>query len=428
MLNVQRIRKLFPGLNELVPLEDGRRTLGINLDNAATTPPFIYALNSISNFSPMYSSIHRGTGYKSIMCSEFYEEARESILDFLNAPRNKYTVIFVKNTTEGLNLLSHKLVEKNDNVLSTFMEHHSNDLPWRNKCKLDYVDINEDGSLNMLDLESKLIEKDIKYLTVTGASNVTGCVNDINALASLCHRYGTRIIVDGAQLIPHKSINMSGCCIEEEIDFLVFSAHKMYAPFGIGVIVAKKEFLEDNNEPFIKGGGTVELVTKDIAIWDRSPLKDEGGTPNILGIVALISSMKLLNQIGMDNIHDEEIKLTSYLLNNLKRLPITVYGPNNAKNKVGIVSFNISPLYHEQVATKLSNEFGIAVRNGCFCAHPYVEKLLKIPEEEIEYYVKNYDKVKKPGMVRASLGVYNTREEIDRFLYAIEYIIRRRYI
>lgn len=427
MLNVQRIRKLFPGLKELVPLEDGRRTLGINLDNAATTPPFIYTLNSISSFSTMYSSIHRGTGYKSIMCSEFYEEARESILDFVNAPRSQYTVIFVKNTTEGLNLLSHKLVGKDDNVLSTFMEHHSNDLPWRNKCKLDYVDVNEDGSLNISDLEIKLITKEVKYLTVTGASNVTGCVNDINALASLCHKYGTKLIVDGAQLIPHKKINMGGYGIDDEVDFLVFSAHKMYAPFGIGVIVAKKEFLEDDDEPFIKGGGTVELVTKDIAIWDKSPLKDEGGTPNILGIVALISAMKLLNQIGMDNIHCEEIQLTSYLLNNLKRFPITIYGPTNAKNKVGIVTFNIDPLYHEQVATQLSNKFGIAVRNGCFCAHPYVEKLLNVPEEELEYYVKNYDKVEKPGMVRASLGVYNTREEIDRFLYAIEYIVRQRY-
>ncbi|WP_027632275.1 aminotransferase class V-fold PLP-dependent enzyme [Clostridium hydrogeniformans] len=425
MLDLQKIRKLFPGIYDEVPLDNGKKIIGINFDNAATTPPFIYGIRSIEKFASWYSSVHRGAGYKSKICSDFYEDARDRILKFFNAPKDKYEVIFTKNTTEGLNLLSHLLVNEENKVLSTFMEHHANDLPWRGKCHLEYVNINkDDGTLDILDLEDKLKRNEIKYLTVSGASNVTGCVNDINKLAKLCHKYGTKIIVDGAQLVPHKKVNMLGNGSGEEVDFLVFSAHKMYAPFGIGVVIGLKEELK-NKEPFIKGGGTIKIVTENKVYWDESPARDEGGTPNVFGVVALLTSMQLLDNIGMDNIHNEEVKITNYILNGMKGLPIDIYGPLTTDNRLGIITFNVDGMGHSEVANSLCSDFGISVRNGCFCAHPYVEKLLGISEEDMEYYIKNYDKVEKPGMVRISLGVYNTLEEAKRFLYALRYIIRK---
>ncbi|MEW8956303.1 aminotransferase class V-fold PLP-dependent enzyme [Clostridium sp.] len=423
MLDVQKIRTLFPGINDQVPLDNGRKTLGINFDNAATTPPFIYGIKSIEKFASWYSSVHRGAGYKSKICSDFYEDARERILNFFNAPKDKYEVIFTKNTTEGLNLLSHLLVNEKDSVLSTFMEHHANDLPWRGKCDLDYVSIKSDGTLDLENLEAHLKKKKIKYLTVSGASNVTGCVNDVNKLAKLCHKYGTKIIVDGAQLVPHKKVNLLGGSKGEEIDFLVFSAHKMYAPFGIGVVIGLKEELK-NKEPFIKGGGTIKIVTEHKVYWDESPARDEGGTPNVFGVVSLLASMQLLDSIGMNRIHDEEIRITKYILDNMKKFPVDIYGPLTTDNRLGIITFNVEGMGHSKVANELSSKFGISVRNGCFCAHPYVEKLLGITEEDMEYYIKNYDKVEKPGMVRVSLGLYNTLEEAKKFLCALKYIIR----
>lgn len=421
----ESLRSLFPGLENEVPIAGGRYVKEVNFDNAATTPPFNYCLKNIEEFSQWYSSIHRGTGYKSRKTTEFYDQSRQEVLKFVNGNNEKYTVIYVKNATEGLNKLSYKLIKsKDDIVLSTMMEHHSNDLPWRSKCIVDYIDITPDGKLDINDLIYKLekYKGRVKVVTVTGASNVTGIINDIHFIAKLVHKCGAKIIVDGAQLVPHKKVSMIGNTIEEDIDYLVFSSHKMYAPFGIGVIVGKKSELNEK-EPEYSGGGTIKYVTPKRVVWDDTPMRDEAGTPNVLGVMGLMSSMEILDKIGMDNIYREEIYMKNYLLKKLRTLPISIYGQDKEAQGVGIVSFSIGELSHRYIAETLSKYFGIAVRNGCFCAHPYVQRLLDVNDHEMDFYIRNQN-LEKPGLVRASLALYNTKEEADRFIEALYRICR----
>lgn len=419
-------RKLIVGLEKEVPLRDGRKVVGINFDNAATTPPFTSVVKEIVKFSPWYSSVHRGTGYKSQLSSKIYDEARESVLDFVKADREKYTVIFVKNTTEGINKLSYRLItDKDDVVLSTCMEHHSNDLPWRDKCRVEYVEVDKKGILCMEDLEFKLkINKGkVRLVAVTGASNVTGYVNDIHKIAKLAHEFGAKILVDGAQLVPHVEVDMKPCDSDEHIDYLVFSAHKMYAPFGIGVIVAPRECFR-YGVPEYKGGGTVQFVTRDDVDWDEPPNKEEAGSPNILGVVALITAIQELKRLGMKNLEAQEIMVTEYALKRMKKLPfVKLYGSSdNETRRVGIIPFNIIGIPHDVIAKTLSEDAGIAVRSGCFCAHPYVQRLLSISKSEMEIY-RSHPKLSKPGLVRLSFGLYNNFNEIDIFINKLNKII-----
>ncbi|WP_426349655.1 aminotransferase class V-fold PLP-dependent enzyme [Alloiococcus sp. CFN-8] len=427
-MNMKDYRSLFMGLEEYVPVKSGKYVVGINFDNAATTPPFKSVIDNIAEFSGWYSSIHRGKGYKSKLCDEFYEEARKTILDFLDGSPEAYNIIYVKNTTEGINKLAYRLIDCREGViLSTRMEHHSNDLPWRGKCKVDYVEVDDSGRLSLEDLSSKLekYKNNIKLFTFTGISNVTGIQNDVNFIAELCHSYGCRVMVDGAQLIPHKKVKLKGNGRNDYIDYLVFSAHKMYAPFGLGIIVVPKECFI-NGEPEYKGGGTVKFVTDDEIIWDEPPHKEEAGTPNFFGIVALLSAMKELSRIGMKNIEERERILTEYFIREIRKIQdITIYGDNEYfKDRVGIISFNLNDFHHDIVSDLLAEEYGIQTRSGCFCAHPYVQRLLKMSKKDIEEY-KNTPGAKRPGMVRVSLGLYNDREEIDYFLNALELINRR---
>lgn len=424
--DIKDYRGLFMGIEEQVPLKDGGFITGINFDNAATTPPFKKVIKNIVDFSPWYSSIHRGKGYKSRICDEFYDKARHTILKFLNGSVNKYNVIFVKNTTEGINKLAYRLIDcKEGIVLTTRMEHHSNDLPWRDKCRVEYVEVDKQGRLSVEDLINKLRENrgNIKLVTLTGASNVTGYVNDVNLLACICHSYGCRIMVDGAQLVPHKKINLNGTGEYDYIDYLVFSSHKMYAPFGIGVIIVPKDCFQ-KGDPEHKGGGTVKYVTDNQVIWDDPPYKEEAGTPNFMGIVALLSAIRELNIITMENVNLMEEELTSYLIKGLSSIKeVDIYGDYvNIGDKLGITTFNVTDISHSELAETLSGNYGIAVRNGCFCAHPYVQRLLKLRDEDIEQYIHN-PSYEKPGMVRISFGLYNNKNEVDYFLNALEQII-----
>ena len=417
-------KNLIHGSNTLAPLKNGTKAPYINFDNAATTPPLISVMNEINNFSYYYSSVHRGTGYKSIISSNYYEKAREIVLNFVGGNPHSHMVIFVKNTTEAINKLSYALedVIQDGIVLSTEMEHHSNILPWRYKYPVDYVKVDEKGRLSLDHLEyllKKYMGK-IKLVAVTGASNVTGYVNPIYDIARLTHKYGAKILVDGAQLVPHHPINMS---FPEPIDFLAFSAHKMYAPFGTGVLIAPREVFK-NKMPDQVGGGTIKLVTKRKVIWGDPPYKEEAGTPNLLGVVALVKAIETLSEIGMDEILYYEKTLIKYALKRMRYLPnITIYDDYNIENKVPIISFNIDRLNHGAVAMILSTEGGIGVRNGCFCAQPYVHKLLGISPEDIEKYLKDKS-LPRPGMVRASFGMYNDYEEIDMFLELLETICK----
>lgn len=427
-LSQSSYRHLVVGADTKIPLKNGQFGSAINFDNAASTPPFVSVMEEINNFSTMYSSIHRGTGYKSKLSSELFEEARSIVLKFVNADPHQDTVIFVKNTTEAINKLSYRLWNGNKRsvILSTWMEHHSNDLPWRNKFQVDYVKTDPNGKLSLEDLEYKLKKHmgNVKLVTVSGASNVTGYVNPIHKIAELAHRHQAKILVDGAQLVPHNAINMKPKNSHQHIDYLAFSAHKMYAPFGTGVLIGPQDTFKQGISEFV-GGGTAETVTHDWVVWENAPHKEEAGTPNVMGVVALVAAIKTLTALGMKNIDHYENELTNYANLKLKSIPgITLYSHTApGEPRIGVIPFNINGMAHEQVATILSNEAGIAVRTGCFCTQPYIQQLLSISPKQMQFY-KNNVNAPRPGVVRLSFGLYNDFSEINTLIHLLERITK----
>lgn len=418
------------GVNTKIPIVNNKKVTAINFDNAATTPPLVTVMEKINNFMPLYSSVHRGAGYKSIYCSNLYEESRNAVMTFVNADPSKHTVIFGKNTTEAINKLSYRLTRRNKEniILSTSMEHHSNDLPWRDMYTVKYIKLDQYGKLSLTDLSTKLkmYRNRVKLVTITGASNVTGYVNPIHAAAKIVHRYGSKIMVDGAQLVPHAPVNMRPDDSEEWIDYLAFSGHKMYAPFGTGVLVGLKDTFI-HNSPEYTGGGTVKLVTDNKVIWSDPPYKEEAGTPNIVGVLALSEAIKTLTSLGMKSIDAYERRLLRYTMQKLSKIrDIKVYSSTNMNiERIGVIPFNIKGISHEITAAILSNEAGISVRSGCFCAQPYVKKLMGISDKEMNYYINNPD-LKRPGMVRVSFGIYNNFAEIDIFISLVEKIVKNK--
>ena len=418
-------KNLVVGSNSKVKLDNNSYVHCINFDNAATTPPFKSVLKGIVEFSPNYSSIHRGTGHKSILSSKVYEEARETVLDFIKGDSSYHTVIFLKNTTECINKLSYRLKDSLEDkiVLTTLMEHHSNMLPWRYRYNTEYVEVDSCGRLCLEDLKYKLeiYKGKVGLVAVSGASNVTGYINPIHEIAKLCHEYGAKILVDGAQLIPHSPFDMMDVNCQEHIDYIAFSSHKMYSPFGIGVLVAPKEdFLEGFSEQI--GGGTVKYVTMKNVVWDDPPAKEEAGTPNLMGVVGLTNSIKTLQKLGMENIEVYERELVKYALNRMEKIPnLIIYDDKDVDKKVSIISFNIEDLDHSVLAKILALEGGIAVRNGCFCAQPYVQRLLNISDLDSENY-SNDETLPRPGLVRISFGLYNNYNEIDLLIYLLNKI------
>ena len=424
--NIDEIRKLFIGLDNKIVINGKKQVIPINFDNAATTPVLKKVMRAVLKASENYGSIARGDGQKSQYSSDLYEECRRYVIKYFNAPLNKYTAIFIGNTTEGINKLSNILIEnKNDIVITSRMEHHSNDLPWRGKCDLKYVEVDEKGRIIMEELEEmfSIYQDRIKYVTITGASNVTGYITDIRRVAKLAHKYGAKLIVDGAQLVPHRAINICGKEDDDYIDFLIFSAHKVYAPFGSGAIIGLRDELE-KYPPDTKGGGTVERVLDDEIIWLSTPEKNEAGSPNFFGAVALMQALKEMNKIGLELIESNEKKLLKILIDGMKNFErVILYGDNeNIEDRLGIMVFNIDRLCYEMVGEYLASIRGIAVRQGGFCAHPYTRRLLGIKSNEIEEYIK---KNGMPGMVRVSLGAYNSEKEVNIFLETIEYICKK---
>ena len=421
-----KYRELFNGIEVPVKLIDGESVCPINFDNAATTPPLKKVDEFIYENMMMYGSVGRG-GHKSSYCTKAYEVSREEVLDFFGlTPNDGYEVIYVKNTTEGINLLATLLCNRNHNkILTTRMEHHANDLPWRNVAQPFYAEVDENtGKLEIDTLEDRLkkAQGTIKYVSVTGASNVTGYITPIHEIAKLVHQYGAKLIVDAAQLVAHREINIKGKTKDENIDFLVFSGHKMYAPFGSGVVIASKQMLEEC-PPFLKGGGTVSFVLDNDVYYKDTPYKDEAGTPNFLGVMAVVAAMTVLKKISFEAIQAHEEILRNHLLLGLKQISkVILYGDYLEQNRVGVIPFNIQGMHQDKVGEFLQDKRGIAVRTGCFCAQPYVMRLLGIDNEERYKYLVN-PKLEKPGMVRASFGLYNTIEEVDEFLNVIEMMV-----
>ena len=416
------LRNEIVGVGQSVPLLDGSIKTYVYLDNAASTPAFRHVHEKVTEFLTWYSSVHRGAGFKSLISTHVFEEARQTVASFVGADPTTSCVIFVKNATEAINKLANRFDWRPDDViLSTSMEHHSNDLPWRPKAHVEYVGLRPDGSLDVNDLALKLerFRGRVRLVTTTGASNVSGFLPPIHDMAEMAHSYGARFMVDCAQLAPHRAIRMGAPGAPRSLDFVVLSGHKMYAPFGSGALIGPDEFFRAGS-PDYRGGGTIEIVTPDEVYWAEPPDREEAGTPNVIGAVALAASIRTLSQVGMDAVAAHEAELTGYALRRLQDVPgLRVYGssdPDALENRLGVISFLMESAPHGKVAAILGFEGGIGVRNGCFCAHPYVLRLLGIEQKQFEGYkarVLDHDRTDIPGLVRVSFGCYNTCEEID---------------
>ncbi len=429
--HLSKIREQIVGINQQVPILDGRTRPYIYFDNAASTPVLKEVLQCVNDFMPWYSSVHRGSGLKSQVATAAFEEARHIVGDFFGANSSDHVVIFGKNTTEAINKLSYRLeLNKKDVVIISLLEHHSNDLPWRQTAQVVRLGSDKQGRLIEQDLDSLLskYKNRVKLVAITGGSNVTGHIPNIYKIAEKAHSAGAQILVDCAQLAPHRSVDMKSLSDPQHLDYIVVSAHKMYAPFGTGALIGRRDTFE-SGVPELCGGGTIDVVTTKKVEWAAPPDRDEAGTPNVVGAVAMARSLKILSKIGMDQIAAHEADITSYMLEKLNSISaVTILGddnPSNASNRLGVIPFKVKNMPNGLVAAILSAEWGIGVRNGCFCAHPYVTQLLNVPTKEIERFRKEVisgDKSHMPGVVRASFGMYNTKQEVDVFAKAVEMI------
>ena len=420
------IRSSIIGADTKVKLADGTEVPFIGFDNAATTPSFRQVLEEIEKELEWYGSIGRGKGQKSEHSTAVFEEGRLAVLNFVGADPGKYTAFYVGNTTDGINKLASALIENpNDIVLLSRMEHHANDIPWRKLCRTVYADVDEMGRLVLEDVERLLIEYggQIKFLSVTAASNVTGYLNDVHAIARIAHRHGAEIIVDGAQIVAHRPFSMTGADESENIDYFIFSAHKMYAPFGSGAVIGPTDRLNQHIPNFF-GGSMVDVVTDSFETYLPAPARYEAGSPNYLGIVAMLKAIDILqNKIGFDYIVEHEQRLLTRIIGGLNNIPgIILYDDvKKIDDKVGLIVFNIDGLSSANVAQLFAERRGIAVRQGAFCSHPYVFRLLGIPDDQITQDMYE-DDFSMPGMVRVSFGIYNTEDEVDSFLETVRQI------
>lgn len=431
-----RWRERIVGLDETLPLLDGRLARYISLDNAASTPPFRNVVDAVHRFLPYYSSVHRGTGFKSRLSTATYDEAHDAVARFVGADTATNTVIFGKNATEAINTLAfHYPLPPRSVILTTAMEHHSNDLPWRGRAQIVRARVTPEGRLDEDDLDRLLAAygERMALLTVSGASNVTGFIQPIHRLAGKAHAVGARILVDAAQLAAHCRIDVKPDHDSEHLDYVVLSAHKMYAPFGTGALIGHRDtFLR--GAPQHQGGGTVEIVTPTDVQWAGLPDREEAGTPNVVGALAMAVAAQTLMDAGMDSVTRHEAALTAHALEQLRSVPgITIYGerdPARCDERVGVITFNVGAVPHALVAAILGYEAGIGVRSGCFCAQSYVAHLLGLdPVEQARRQREHLagDRSRRPGMVRLSLGLYSTVDEVDALVAMVQRIAREDY-
>ncbi|MEZ5286885.1 MAG: aminotransferase class V-fold PLP-dependent enzyme [Vicinamibacterales bacterium] len=407
----------FFGLDAQVPLAGGRLARYINLDNAATTPPLRAVVDAVHESLRYYASVHRGAGYKSRTSTAAFERARETLARFVGADPVRDVVVFGRNTTDALNKVSNRLPMPGDAVVvSTLLEHHSNDLPWRRRARVVRARITADGRLDEADFDRLLAlhAGRIALVAVSAASNVTGVVQPIHRLARKAHAAGAPIVVDAAQLVAHRRLDMRPHGHPEHLDFVAFSGHKMYAPFGSGALVGPRSAFEQG-PPDAVGGGTVDIVTESDVAWGALPDREEAGTPNAVGVVAMAAAAEVLTAWDLDSVDAHESALAAYARSRLSEVPgVTIYGEppsRDRSDRVGVIPFNLAGWHHDEVAERLGREGGIGVRNGCFCAQPYVAALLGIPPASVGAFQGSH--AGRPGMVRISLAAYNTGEEID---------------
>ena len=399
MLDTEKIRQDFPILSRKI-----RGKPLIYLDSAATSQkPKAVVEALVDYYTQTNANIHRGIHALSEEATALYEGAREKVARFIAAPRPS-TVIFTRNATESINLVSHawglRHVQPGDEIILTEMEHHSNIVPWQllaqtKGAKLRFIRVNADGQLALEELP-QLISGKTKLIALTLMSNVLGTINPVRAVIQTAHAHGIPVLVDGAQGVPHLPVNV----VDLNCDFLVFSAHKMLGPTGVGILYAKEALLEEM-DPFLGGGDMIRDVWLDHSVWNDLPWKYEAGTPNIADVIAFGAAVDYLERIGMPDIHHHEQELGRYALKRLLEIDgLTVHGPRDPMIRGGLVSFEVKGLHPHDLGQLLDAE-GIAIRAGHHCCKPLMRKMGLV------------------ATARASFYLYNTEEEIDALVQAI---------
>ena len=404
-LNIEKIREDFPILKRKV---SGGKPL-VYLDNAATTQKPLAVINAIHDYYMNYNSnIHRAVHQLAEEATLEFEKTREKVAEFINA-RSTEEIVFTRNATEAINLVAYSWgrtnVKKEDRIVITELEHHSNIVPWQiltseKGAKLDYVGTDDNGYLKLQEymnyLESSK-KKKVKLVSVSHMSNVLGTIVPVNDMIKMSHEKGIPVLIDAAQSVPHMPVDVQ----KMDCDFMAFSAHKMLGPTGVGILYVKKEILE-NMPPFIGGGDMIKEVHKYETRYNDLPYKFEGGTPNIADVIGFSAAIDYLNKLGMDKVREHEVELTEYALDIITKVKgVTLYGPRNTEDRGGVISFNIGDIHPHDLAT-IMNDHGVAIRSGHHCAQVLMERL------------------DVAATSRASFYIYNTKEEIDIFVSALE--------
>lgn len=374
------------------------------LDSGATTQKPKYVIDAIKNYYEHdNANPHRGAYKLSIRATEVYDEAREKVKKFINA-KDAREIVFTRNATESLNLIAYsyglKNIEKDDKIVLSIMEHHSNLVPWQmvakqKEAKLDYIYTDKDGYLKQEDIENKIVPG-VKIVGITQVSNVLGTINPVKEIVKRAHEVGAIAVVDASQSAPHMKIDVT----DMDADFLVFSGHKMLSPLGIGVLYGKKELLDKMN-PFLFGGDMIEYVYEQDTTFAEVPTKFEAGTQNVEGAVGLGAAIDYLNNIGMDNVEKIEKDVLEYAMKELSKIDfITLYGPKELENHAGVISFNVNKVHPHDVASILDSE-NVCIRSGNHCAQPLLRYM-------------GLD-----STCRASFYIYNTKEDVDKLIEAL---------
>jgi selenocysteine lyase/cysteine desulfurase len=396
---------------------DGADRRYLDFDFAASTAALSSVADAVSAFLPLYSSVHRGAGYKSIASSAAYESARQAVFSFAQRQGRDDIVILVRNTTEAINHLAYRLrLQPSDVVVTSVVEHHANLLPWGRVATRRMIECDQRGTFA---IEAALAALDAvprpKLLAITGASNVTGWLPPLDSMIAAAHERGVPVLVDAAQLAPHRLLPSSA-------DYVVFSGHKMYAPFGCGVLIGPRSSFLDG-DPFLVGGGAVDLVDLDKVIWTAPPEREEAGSPNVIGAVALHTAIDTLSDIGFEAIESHDHLVARALRVGLQGIEkVQLLGPDLETATLPVASFTVEGVSHALVAARLSAEFGIGVRHGCLCAHPYLVRLLGMRGASLESFrsmARAGDRASLPGAVRASGGLTTTLDDVDRLLSAV---------
>ena len=414
--------RVLVGEDLAVPVLGGGLRRHVDLDAAATSSPSVAVSRAVTEFLPWYSSVHRGAGAKSRHTSQRYDRARETMLRFVGADPGTHVAVFPRNTTEALNVLAFRLgLQRDDVVLTTAVEHHANLLPWRRHARLRVVEVSAEGTFTVEDVVAALDQRPTpRVLTLTGASNVTGWLPDLPAIVAAARARGVFVVVDAAQLAVHRPLEMAAL----GIDAVALSGHKMYAPFGAGALIAPRSVFADG-EPLLVGGGAVRAVSFDDVVWADAPHREEAGSPNVIGVVALAAAAEELLGIGWPALRAHERAVTAALDAELAAVPGLRRLGTTTGDRLPVAAFTVEGVPHGLVAARLGHEHAIGVRSGCFCAHPYLSRLLSLSEEQVARFHRDArDGVQQlPGAVRASANRATTAADVAALAGALRAVV-----